>query len=644
MMANGGGALGFFYESQKSIDLVNLEQKKEVALKAVPSELAPVKPEARILVLYTGGTIGMRVNPNGVYAPEADYLVGMLKKLPMFHDEEFGNRLKGTEYEKYLVMPISREGRRIFYLVVEYTPLMDSSNMTMEDWGKIATDIKEEYDNYDGFVVLHGTDTMAYTASALSFICENLGKPIILTGSQIPIFEIRSDGRDNFLSSLIVAGHYYIPEVLICFDNKVFRGNRCMKNDSGSFAAFVSPNLPPLATLEININVDWAAVFRCTNTEKFVIQTKMCENVGLLRIFPGITSQTVRAFLTPPMQGVVLQTYGAGNAPDNRPDLLKIFQEATNWGVLIVNITQCTRGSVQASYNTGKTLVDAGVIPGGDMTPEASLAKLSYVLSKDNWNFQKKRKMIKRNLRGEMTVVTKEEISIMDLEIIDSVAKTLCLSSRDEIVKLRDALYPNLLCAAAKIGDVPALEKLRQTGANLSAQNQDGRTALHIASREGHWSVVQYLLNHGTSIHTRDHHGHTPLIDAVQGQHLRIIKILVKTGGTLILHPSRLAMELCSSAAQNDIESLKAWCAAGIDVNSADYDNRTALHVAVTKKNKEAYEFLLDSGARWDLPDSFGNTAISIAGDQGDEELETLMRSRYLYPPVHTISPPDSPS
>nr|XP_034325229.1 L-asparaginase isoform X2 [Crassostrea gigas] len=300
------------------------------------------------------------------------------------------------------------------YRILEYKPLLNSSDIMMTDWGKIASELFEHYDHYDGFVVLHGTDTLAYTASALSFMCENLGKTIILTGSQIPFFEVRSDGINNFLSSLIIAGLYTIPEVLVCFNNKILRGNRTIKNDAISFSALISPNIPPIALLESRIDVDWSAVFRATGTEKFRVHTNMCQNVGLLRMFPGITTQTVKTFLQPPMQGVILEIFGQGNAPENRPDLFSVLKEAFELGVVIINITQCAKGCVVASNATGKALEDAGVICGGDMTPEAALTKLSYVLSKETWALDKKRMILKRNLRGEMTVVAEENITNLD--------------------------------------------------------------------------------------------------------------------------------------------------------------------------------------------------------------------------------------
>ncbi|CAC5396771.1 ASPG [Mytilus coruscus] len=574
--------------------------------------------EARILVLYTGGTIGMKSNNQGVYEPKANFLVGELKHLPMFHDVEYAEKYLMSDVADYLAMPfynhpdpdVNRysKGKRILYKIIEYDPLLDSSNMNMTDWFRIATDIHSNYEQFDGFIVLHGTDTMAYTASALSFICENLGKPIILTGSQIPIFEIRSDGRDNFLSSLIFAGHYCIPEVMVSFDNKILEETEHRKK--------ILPVLMHFVT------VDWDAIYRSGSLEKFSVATTLCRNVGVLRLFPGITAQTVRAFMSTPMQGVVLQTYGVGNAPSNRPDLLLAFKEATNMGVIIVNITQCTKGFVDTSYETGKALSDVGVIGGGDMTPEAALTKLSYILGKETYTHEKKRTMMSRNLRGEMKVVAKEDMSIMDFELIEGVAKTLCLSSKEEVVKLKDALYPNLMCTSAKTGDILALEKLRGTGGNFSSANQDGRTALHVACREGHLEVVQYLLQHGASVHAKDLDKKTPLMDAVQNKHFSIISILVQTGAIITLQPVILAMELCRAASQEDVDTLKAWKIAGADLNESDYDNRTALHVAVSLGHVETVKFLLDNGGSWMLNDAFGKTA--------EEHAELLGRTDIL--------------
>ena len=229
-------------------------------------------------------------------------------------------------------------------------------------------------------MVLHGTDTLSYTASALSFMLEALGKIVILTGSQLPIFDTRSDGLDNFLSSLVIAANYNIPEVCIFFGTKLMRGNRTTKSSVADFEAFHSPNVSPIANAGIKIEstlfyfnkiflniflyfyftVDYKSIFRSCSIEKFHVHTILNRNVGSLRLFPSITTDLIRAFLQPPIEGVVLQSYGAGNIPGNRKDIIEEFKKATNRGVIIVNITQCAKGSVNNLYETGHLLLEAG--------------------------------------------------------------------------------------------------------------------------------------------------------------------------------------------------------------------------------------------------------------------------------------------
>ena len=223
----------------------------------------------------------------------------------------------------------------------------------MDDWLQISRDISDCYKMFDGFVVLHGTDTLAYTASALSFMLENLGKPVIITGSQIPCFETRSDGRDNFVGALILAGNYNVPEVAVYFRHQLMRGNRTIKISSGDLNAFTSPNMSPLVKLGIDIDVDYKAIHRPHKIEKFQVHTTLNRNVVMLRMFPSIRSDTVSHFLVPPIEGVVLQCYGAGNMPSNRKDIMEAIAEASKRGVLIISVTQCTHGGVSGLYETG---------------------------------------------------------------------------------------------------------------------------------------------------------------------------------------------------------------------------------------------------------------------------------------------------
>ncbi|XP_048830707.1 60 kDa lysophospholipase [Brienomyrus brachyistius] len=552
--------------------------------------------EVRVMVVNTGGTIGMTYQ-NNVLSPEPNALVKALRRFHILHDEQYA--LQTCLYDCYgppdktLVLPLSKKDKRVVYTVLEYSPLLDSCNMTMDDWARIGKDIENQYEKYDGFVVLHGTDTMAYTASALSFMFEHLGKPVILTGSQVPIYEMRSDGRDNLLGALLIAGQFVIPEVCLYFHHKLYRGNRVTKVDSGSFNAFSSPNLPPLANAEVDVKINWDMVWWANTTSKFQVQTVMNRNVGLLRLFPGITTQTVRAFLQPPMEGIVLETFGSGNAPSNLADLLEEFSKATERGVIMVNCTQCLRGSVITRYATGKALSDAGLVPGCDMTPEAALSKLSYVLAKEELSTQEKRKMLSENLRGEITHLDETRYCLRNNQFLRIISECLNISCKEELEAIRDALNPTLACAAAKTGDIEALLAIRKMGSTLSMEDYDGRTPLHIAACEGHYNVVEYLLNHGATVYAKDRYGHTPLHNAVQFRRGDVVKLLRKTGA----HFSRdelekAGSELCRLAACSDLDGLAMWHLAGADISMPRYDGETAMEVALKTDNLEVAEFL----------------------------------------------------
>lgn len=311
-----------------------------------------------ILIINTGGTISSVKKAHG-YEPAPGYVAQALATIPALSHPD---------------MPT--------YVIKEYQPLLDSSNMTVSHWNRIAADIADEYKNYDGFVIFHGTDTMAYTASALSFMLEHLDKAVILTGSQIPLSEVRNDAVDNVITSLWLCAHQPINEVCIYFNQKLLRGNRTQKVSAQGLNAFDSPNFPQLAMIGIDIELN-AHLLLKTTTAPFQLQTIRPHFIANFRLFPGFATDVLAYILQQPLQGLVLETYGAGNAQNNDPRFLTLLEQACQRDVIIVNCSQCQQGHVEMNqYATGYTLKQAGLISGHDMTPEAAHCKLLYLLSK----------------------------------------------------------------------------------------------------------------------------------------------------------------------------------------------------------------------------------------------------------------------
>ncbi|MCP0914858.1 MULTISPECIES: asparaginase [Legionella] len=332
----------------------------------------------KILIINTGGTISSIKTGHG-YAPMQGYVKKALERIPAFLHKD---------------MPQ--------YVIKEYTPLLDSSNMTVREWNRIAKDIAQEYANFDGFVIFHGTDTMAYTASALSFMLENLHKPVILTGSQIPLSEIRNDAIDNVITSLWLCAHQSLKEVCIYFNQSLLRGNRSQKVSAQRFAAFDSPNFPPLASIGIDIKLHEDLLLPVHNNP-FRLQTIEPHFIANFRLFPGFATEVLAYILQQPLRGLILETYGAGNAQNNDPRFLHLLKEACDRGVVIVNCTQCQHGHVEMNqYATGFTLKEAGLISGHDMTPEAAHCKLLYLLSKTS-DIKQIKRLMEANLCGELS-------------------------------------------------------------------------------------------------------------------------------------------------------------------------------------------------------------------------------------------------
>ncbi|XP_045865795.1 60 kDa lysophospholipase isoform X1 [Meles meles] len=552
-------------------------------------------PQRRLLAVYTGGTIGMR-SEQGVLVPGSG-LAAVLRSLPMFHDEEHA-RACGLP-EDTLVLPPASPDQRVIYTVLECQPLFDSSDMTITEWVQIAQTIERHYRQYDGFVVIHGTDTMAFAASVLSFVLENLQKTVILTGAQVPIRALWSDGRENLLGALLLAGQYVIPEVCLFFQNQLFRGNRVTKVDSRRFAAFCSPHLPPLAVMGTDVTINRELVWKAGGKARLVVHSSMERDVGLLRLYPGIPAALVRAFLQPPLKGVVMETFGSGNGP-TKPDLLRELRAAAERGLVILNCSHCLQGAVTSDYAAGMAMAGAGIVSGFDMTSEAALAKLSYVLGHPGLSLDDRKELLARNLRGEMSLPAGAERrpSLSSSALGRGAAQLLTLSQEADAV--REALVPSLACAAAHAGDLEVLQALVDLGSDLSLESFNGQTPLHAAARGGQPGAVTMLLRSGVDVDPRDEDGLSPLLLAVKGRHRGVIELLRAAGACL--SPQELedvGTELCRLAARADLEGLRSWWQAGADLSSPGYDGRSALLVAEAAGNLEVVTFLqnLEGGA-----------------------------------------------
>lgn len=343
-----------------------------------------IDSSTKVLLIYTGGTIGMVENK----------ITGALEPFNF-------NHLRSNVPEM----------KRLNFIVESYIfdPPIDSSDVSLETWQQMVKVIESHYDNYDGFVILHGTDTMSYTASALSFMCDNLTKPVIFTGSQLPIGKLRTDAKENLITALEIAadkdvnGAPKVPELSVYMQNLLMRGNRTTKLNSDNFSAFTSPNCNNLAETGLDIKFNNQVILKPNNKKPTVFNYNLDPNVVVLMLFPGITEETVKAILSiKDLKGVVLETFGTGNSPVF-PWFIKLLKDAISKGIVIYNVTQCLYGKVEMHrYDNGQKLESIGVISGKDITIEAALTKMMFLFG-NNYTSAEINKLIQTPLRGEIS-------------------------------------------------------------------------------------------------------------------------------------------------------------------------------------------------------------------------------------------------
>jgi len=587
------------YPGQLRIELSNPETKQEQIFqevflnfnKSYTQNICKLSSndQKKILMIYTGGVIATIRNKQSSSSDKVGDLKAIIRGIPNLCDPSY-TFFNGED--GFLITPTTIYGKRIWYKIEQFDESYENSSFDtgIQNWLKIAQVIEANYNDYDAFVILHDTDTMAYTASALSFMLENLSKTVIITGSQVPLSEMRNDAFENLQGALTIAGHFTIPEVAVYFYNKLFRGNRTTKIDSFERESFDSPNMKPLVVFGVGPRIEWDHILKVKN-EKFAVSRELSEKVGVLKFYPSIPLSLVKNILESDIEACVIEAYAVGELPLRRKGISELLKKASEQGKLLVVVTQCLKGEVHAPNGMGKLYEELGLIPGLDMTVECAIAKLTYLLGK-NLPKEEVKKLVGENLRGEMT----EQVAIGFERKESSILETIACSFNNGVEQevLKDGLLPTLSSYAAHFGYVHILEYFKSFGAKFESGDYEGRTPLHVAAKCGQADVIKHIIEQKMDLDITDKRGRSAMFEAIFNKQYSVAEFLQKSNAKVFASTEDLRRLLFKLVAKSDLEGIRLLYYGGVH-NLKDYkniDSRTIAHIACADGKEKIVEFL----------------------------------------------------
>ena len=531
-------------------------------------ELLIHKKEINVLIIYTGGTFGMVQTKDG-FKPQNN-LLSRLHSYKRFYDKKYSkeNYISGTS-----CTPETWHKQRLRYHLLEYEHLIDSSELNSRHYTKIATTIEENYDKYDSFIIIYGTDTMWYMSSQLSFMLENLNKTVVLTGSQLSIFQWRNDAEVNLIGALTVAEHW-IPEVTVFFNGCLFRGNRTIKDNSKEMQPFSSPNFPRLANFDVFLHLKKNLIRNPSLTNEKLRVFKLIERkISLIFIHPLLTSQIFLSTFKK-SKGIIIQWYGMGNFPFERKDLIEIIRDAIQkYNKTVVIVSQWKAGFVRSSYSSGVELRKLGVILAEDMTIQAVISKLSYVIGK-GYRGKEIEKMMHTNMKGELTIEKAHKPKSVEYDLsklVSHLTNKTNESTPQDLNKVAEILQWEAFHSASESWDMDAIEKLISNGMEINSKNKFGLTPLHVGVRNNDTKLVEFLLSQeNINVNDLDSEGNTPLYYAWFNGNEEISNMLILKGGNWEWNPTKTNNVLKMKTKINDIKSISLFKKAGFIFKEAE--------------------------------------------------------------------------